>query len=359
MGRTQKRGATDPLADELRWYWQHSESDMGVQSSFGAFVDMAMSGIQPGGRSNGAERRAAAIASRLDRPAQRHREMRRRIQALGAVDPLHVRVLHAAYGPVNWTRMADDVFGRGTGERLARALGAEHIGVALLTERLARHIADDAPCPESVCVDGNRWDLAAFSPDGEALYRYAGTTMMVHDVRTWECDESLRQRALEAAGGPRTDVGADIVAASGRDLDYAARVAGVRRRSRTSRQILATGKATRDDRRVDPGMALVALVLRACPTSVPNTPAKRARAAEALRRVNAIRDEAVLLLQRARVALPPAEGRPRRAPADSQSDVAVVPPALRQRSRPVVAFEAFAVVVDHVAPAQASASRWM
>ncbi|MGK3995115.1 hypothetical protein [Sorangium sp. So ce1024] len=362
MGRTQKRGAADPLADELRWYFQHSESELGMQSSFGAFVDMAMSGIQPGGRSNGAERRAAAIASRLDRPAQRHRAMRRRLQALGAIDPLHVRVIHAAYGPANWTRMADDVFGRGTGERLARALGAEHIGVALLTGRLARFIADDAPCPESVCVDGNRWDLAAVSPDGEALYRCAGPTMVVHDVRTWEGDESLRERALEAAGGPRTGAGERLLAAAGAELDAEAREAGVRRRSRTSRQILATGKASRDDRRTDPGVALVGLVLRAYPTSAPKTAAKRQAAAAALAVVNAIRDEAVLLLQRARVALPPAEERRRPALPTGprrQTGEAFVPPALRKRPRPVVAFEAFSVVVDHAAPAQASATRWM
>ncbi|WP_437309979.1 hypothetical protein [Sorangium sp. So ce388] len=309
-----------------------------MQSSFGAFVDMAMSGIQPGGRSNGAERRAAAIASRLDRPAQRHREMRRRIQALGAVDSLHVRVLHAAYGPANWVRMADDVFGRGTGERLARALGAEHIGVALLTERLARFIADDAPVPEALSVDGNRWDLAAFSPDGEALYRCLGPTTMVQSVRTWEGDERLRERALEAAGGARTETGSRLLATAGVELDAAAREVGVRRRSSTSRTIAPTGKATRDDRAVDPGVALVALVLRACPTSVPKTEKKRAVVAEAMRRTRLVRDEAALLLQRARMALPPAEERRPRAALQAgprrQTASAFVPPALRQRSRP-------------------------
>lgn len=243
MGRTHRKGPADPLADELRWYFCNAESDLGVQSSFGAFVDMAMSGIQPGGRSNGAERRAATIASRLDRPGQRHREMRRRMQALGEREPLLVQALFAAYGPTDWGRVADAAFGRGTGERLAKALGPNQIGVALLTERLAKVHAE------------------------------------------W----------LTAPGA----------------------------------------------RPPTPGMVLRAMVVVAYPNQLPKSSAQRAAQLEALRRVCAVRDEATMLLERARAAMPPREVQKRRSTPRADGG-AFVPPALRPRSRPVLAYDAFA-----------------
>jgi hypothetical protein len=258
VGRIQKtRGPADRLADDLRWYFCNSESELGLRSSFGAFVDLSMSGVQPGGRSNGAEDRAVAIVDRLHKPTEAHRSVRRRVQALGARSPRLVDVLFAAYGPTDWGRVADAAFGRGTGERLAKALGSDRVGVALLTERLARAHAE-WPTPP--------------------------------------------------AGRPPT-----------------------------------------------PGMVLRAMVVVAYPNQLPKGAAQRRAQVEALRRVNAIRDEATILLQQARTELPEVE---RRAPA-SPAPQAFVPPALRRRARPVMAYEALVTVVDCAAPSRAAAARWM
>lgn len=86
-------------ADDLRWLWQDAESELGVRSTHGAFVDMALIGPPSGGgRTNNAEARAVE-AYRLQAVA-RERCIRQRL-ARAPHDA--VAILRAAYGPEDWT----------------------------------------------------------------------------------------------------------------------------------------------------------------------------------------------------------------------------------------------------------------
>lgn len=84
--------------DDLRWHFGEAESALGMRSTLGAFVDMALSGIQGGGKSNGVENRAVE-QHRLDATA-RHRCIRQRLRG---VPEAVMSVLRAAYGPDDWT----------------------------------------------------------------------------------------------------------------------------------------------------------------------------------------------------------------------------------------------------------------
>lgn len=97
------RGVERPqplTVDDLRWLWQEAESALGVRSTHGAFVDMALAGPPTGGggRTNGVEARAVE-GWRLDAVA-RERCIRHR---LADVPSEALAVLRAAYGPEDWT----------------------------------------------------------------------------------------------------------------------------------------------------------------------------------------------------------------------------------------------------------------
>lgn len=168
-----KNRPNDPLAEDIRWFFSESESALGIRSSFGAIRDLALSGIPNGGRTNGVELRTAALLDRDGWPTERHRRIRERLRRLAERDGRLVDVLWVAFGPFDWSRHADQAFGKGTGDKLAKALGPACIGVALLTEALARvHEASLGP-PREVTDGLNRWVLAAMR-GGEPFYRYAG-----------------------------------------------------------------------------------------------------------------------------------------------------------------------------------------
>lgn len=116
--------------DDLRWEFGEAESALGIRSTHGAFVDMAQSGIQSGGRTNGVEARAVE-KWRLD-AAGRHRCIRARLAHLL---PSQVDVLRAAYGPDDWTRAIEDLQVRSP----VRAAFGEHVHLVALTEGATSH----------------------------------------------------------------------------------------------------------------------------------------------------------------------------------------------------------------------------
>lgn len=291
----ERKGNRDALGDDIRWFF--SEGDLSAASSFGGFVEMAMTGIQQGGKSNGVERRAVAIADRSD--VGRHRGIRRRLLALTELETRHVEVLFAAYGPHDWERVIDRAFGKGMGERFSRALGPEHIGPALLTERLAE-MHREAAGPAAVA------DVPLMEP--------------VDGVRV-EDDDDLRDRivrhilvAHDGAHSQKVIVDAEIraTAVSGDALDALAAKYGRRRGKRRTRRMVATGAKPTETAVPSPGALLASMVAAAYPEK-PAKGGKRKLAAEAaLRRVREVANEAAMLLTRARMAMPEEEReRPR------------------------------------------------
>ena len=115
-------------ADDLRWWFREAESRLGARSTFGAFVDLAMSGIQGGGRSNGVER---SWTDGKRRAAARETCIRRRI-AHASMET--ITVLSAAYGPHALAHRAERVTGLAEARRDLDEMFGELLPVVLLTE---------------------------------------------------------------------------------------------------------------------------------------------------------------------------------------------------------------------------------
>lgn len=133
---------------DLAWYFGESESAMGVSSTLGAFVAMAMSGIGGGGKQNGVEARAVE-PWRLAATA-RHRCIRTR---LAHVPPAQLEVLRVAYAPDDWTRAITDPQVRDAVQRAIRARADLATGKVLplagpALEHAARRQAAPAPPPK-------------------------------------------------------------------------------------------------------------------------------------------------------------------------------------------------------------------
>ena len=131
--------------EDLRWWFREAEAQLGARSTFGAFVDLAMSGIQSGGRSNGVER---AWNDRKRAAAARERCIRRRIQLLQVPSPV-LAVLAAAYGPrpEAIAMRAERVTGLVAARQDLLALFGELLPVVLLTSAAAPFFEPVAPAP--------------------------------------------------------------------------------------------------------------------------------------------------------------------------------------------------------------------
>jgi hypothetical protein len=117
---------------DLAWYFGEAAAAMGVRSSHGPLVDMAMSGIQGGGRTNGVEARAVEDRS-LD-AAGRQRCITAR---LGHLTGAQRDVLEALHGLVDWTTAPELAQIRAT---LQATLG-ELANVAPMTATAIAHAA--------------------------------------------------------------------------------------------------------------------------------------------------------------------------------------------------------------------------
>lgn len=132
--------------DDLRWHFGEAESALGIRSTLGAFVDMALSGISGGSGGNAVEARAVE-PRRLDATG-RHRCIRTRLAPL---PPTTIAVLRAAYGADDWTRAVDDPQVRAP---LRRVFG-ELLGVVLLTAEPIAHATRRQAPTDKPCADAN------------------------------------------------------------------------------------------------------------------------------------------------------------------------------------------------------------
>lgn len=108
---------------DLRWFLHHGESVMGLRSSFGPLVDLALGGFGGGGESESRatdRRHGWSSAARIEGAVAIARRLRARWQQLPADAQ---QVLWLAHGPHAWTNWSKDV---------NRVLGTLS-GVALLT----------------------------------------------------------------------------------------------------------------------------------------------------------------------------------------------------------------------------------
>lgn len=138
-------GKPRPLSPaDVAWQFGEAEGVMGIRSSHGAIVDMAQSGIQDGGRTNGVEARAVE-GRRLD-ATSRHRCIRARLAHLL---PSQMAVLQAAYGPDDWTRTIGDLDVRSHVQaalkRLENGAGRALPLTPLAQKRAADHAAKPRP----------------------------------------------------------------------------------------------------------------------------------------------------------------------------------------------------------------------
>lgn len=117
---------------DLAWQFTEADALMGLRSTHGAFVDMAQSGIQSGGKSNGVE--ARAVEDKLLNAVGRHRCIRAR---LAHVTLAQEAILRAAYGQDDWTRALEDLQVRAA----VRAAYGALVGVVLLTREAVEHAA--------------------------------------------------------------------------------------------------------------------------------------------------------------------------------------------------------------------------
>ncbi len=152
--------------DDLRWHFGEAESALGIRSTLGAFVDMALSGISGGGGGNAVEARAVE-PRRLDATG-RHRCIRKRLAPL---PPATMAVLRAAYGADDWARAVDDPQVRAP---LRRVFG-ELLGVVLLTAEPIAHATrrqapTDKPCADAETAQ-ERADVTR-TPRGALLCAY-------------------------------------------------------------------------------------------------------------------------------------------------------------------------------------------
>lgn len=135
------------IQDELIQYFLSAESSLGLSSSFGALLDAALGGFGGASDPERAIVRRHQVGPGGETAVTRAREVRSVLQKL---QERHVNALYAAYGPTNWVRAVDDAFGRGMGERVAQRLkSAGHIGVALLTDYVARGFERDSKAEAS------------------------------------------------------------------------------------------------------------------------------------------------------------------------------------------------------------------
>lgn len=158
-------GKPRPLSPaDVAWQFSEAEGVMGIRSSHGAIVDMAQSGIQDGGRTNGVEARAVEDR-RLDATAK-HRCIRARLAHLL---PSQMAVLQAAYGPDDWTRTIGDkdvcAHVQAALKKLENGAGRALPLTALALKRAADHAAKPRPSRP-------RHQRTAGGTIGEKLRRY-------------------------------------------------------------------------------------------------------------------------------------------------------------------------------------------
>lgn len=119
---------------QLTEYYMSAESALGMRSSFGVLVDAALGGWSSNGDHDRAIVRRHQLGPTASTPVSRAREVRAWLIAIGSK---HESALDAVFGMTDWPHTVDNVFGRGMGIKVTKALG-ELVGVALLTEAVRK-----------------------------------------------------------------------------------------------------------------------------------------------------------------------------------------------------------------------------
>lgn len=129
---------------DLAWFFGDAESALGIRSTHGSFIDMALIGppSHSGGRSNGAE---AAMLRKVKMSNDNgldtigwHRCIRARLEQSGAT-AFDIKVLRAALSPEDWVRAITDPVVRGDVEVALRAVPSELAKLLPLTEAAQAH----------------------------------------------------------------------------------------------------------------------------------------------------------------------------------------------------------------------------
>jgi hypothetical protein len=106
-----------PHEEDLTWYYRQADGELGLSSSLGPMINMAMSGISQGGNISQHTRATFDHGS----PVERQRRIK---HTVGALDAAHQRVLGAHYGDRRGLERAGES-AKEHGERVARYSPAE------------------------------------------------------------------------------------------------------------------------------------------------------------------------------------------------------------------------------------------
>ncbi|WP_394845164.1 hypothetical protein LZC95_50080 [Pendulispora brunnea] len=120
--------ASTALESDLDWYFGAAESEMGLESNFGAFATAAMRGRTSAGAT------PDGLHDRQVEAAHRHRQIRARLRSMPAT---LVGVLAAAYEPRQWPRELVQAFGRTSGVAV-RTFTARTAYKKACTKKMAR-----------------------------------------------------------------------------------------------------------------------------------------------------------------------------------------------------------------------------
>jgi len=127
---------TNHHEEQLLWFYRSAAGDLGMSSSLGPMINMAMSGISQGG--NISQHTPASMDPWS--PVERQRDI---AEAIGALDAVHQRVLAAFYGERRGiTRPGDSP--KEAGEWMAILTPAERLFGELATVVIRLKLADAA-----------------------------------------------------------------------------------------------------------------------------------------------------------------------------------------------------------------------
>lgn len=142
---TAPRRPPNPALQALADFFESSDAEQGLRSSFGPLADMARAGFGSGS----ADHERAYTDRRFGLgPAGSGAVTRARATraALATLPPEQVAILFARYGGIPWHRIIDAAHGTGSSLLVTRGLG-DLIGVALLCPRAAKGFASAVPHP--------------------------------------------------------------------------------------------------------------------------------------------------------------------------------------------------------------------
>lgn len=149
-----RRRPPNPALQALADFFESSDAEQGLRSSFGPLADMARAGFGSGS----ADHERAYTDRRFGLgPAGSGAVTRARATraALASLPHEQVAILFARYGGTPWERILDQTFGIGAGAKVQRRLG-DLAGVALLAPSVARGYAIASQRPDA--STSPRWD---------------------------------------------------------------------------------------------------------------------------------------------------------------------------------------------------------